>query len=177
MGPGGEDVIQEPPQYSWFSGLSVEKTLFPPGHEQVGICWGHLCARLCRSMSLVKELVVKSKHIVPDDHLDQESNNFRWLNADEIVFFVRDNSGEKFLTTHAARRNFSEVICRACAAVVHSWFSHLHGKFCVLALRTWCFGVAAIKNHTPPNSCVVWSCRVRKHIFRWWVTHRTSVNH
>ena len=69
-----------------------------------------------------------------------ESNNFRWLNAvkeTKIEFFVRDNSGEKFLTAHAARRNFSEVICRACAVVVHSWFSHLHGKFCVLALRTF----------------------------------------
>ena len=44
---------------------------------------------------------------------------------------------KKFLTAHAARRNFSEVICRACAVVVHSWFSHLHGKFCVLALRTF----------------------------------------
>ena len=68
------------------------------------------------------------------------SNNFRWLNAVKemkIVFFVRDNSGEKFLTAHAAGRNFSEVICRACAVVVHSWFSHLHGKFCVLALRTF----------------------------------------
>ena len=66
-----------------------------------------------------------------------KSNNFRWLNAvkeTKIVFFVRDNSGEKILTAHAARRNFSEVICRACAVVVHSWFSHLHGKFCVLAL-------------------------------------------
>ena len=97
----------------------------------------------------------------------KKSNNFRWLNAvkeTKIEFFVRDNSGEKFLTAHAARRNFSEVICRACAVVIHSWFSRLHGKFCVLALRTfsWCFGVAAIKNHTPPDSCVVWCCRVRK---------------
>ena len=69
-----------------------------------------------------------------------KSNNFRWLNAvkeTKIEFFVRDNSGEKFLTAHAARRNFSEVIYRACAVVVHSWFSHLHGKFCVLALRTF----------------------------------------
>ena len=67
-------------------------------------------------------------------------NSFRWLNAvkeTKIVFFVRDNSGEKFLTAHAAGRNFSEVICRACAVVVHSWFSHLHRKFCVLALRTF----------------------------------------
>ena len=71
---------------------------------------------------------------------ETRSNNFRWLNAvkeTKIEFFVRDNSGEKFLTAHAARRNFSEVICRACAVVVHSWFSHLHGKFCVLALRTF----------------------------------------
>ena len=69
-----------------------------------------------------------------------KSKNFRWLNAvkeTKIEFFVRDNSGEKFLTAHAARRNFSEVICRACAVVIHSWFSHLHGKFCVLALRTF----------------------------------------
>ena len=65
-------------------------------------------------------------------------NKFRWLNAvKETKIFVRDNSGEKFLTAHAARRNFSEVICRACAVVVHSWFSHLLGKFCVLALRTF----------------------------------------
>ena len=69
-----------------------------------------------------------------------KSNNFRWLKAvkgTKIVFFVRDNSGEKFLTAHAARGNFSEVICRACAVVVHSWFSHLHGKLCGLALRTF----------------------------------------
>ena len=73
-------------------------------------------------------------------YYQQECNNFCWLNAvkeTKIVFFVRDNSGEKFLTAHAARRNFSEVICRACAVVVHSWFSHLYGKFCVLALRTF----------------------------------------
>ena len=150
-------------------------------------------------------------------------NNYCWLNAvkeTKVVFFVRDNSGEKFLTAHAAGRNFSEVFCRACAVAVHSWFSHLHGKFCVLALTTsparpalfepriwlvgtvgsqrpvlilvfpgcmcrffpsagrcpdnfdtilynitlwwlttiWCFGVAAIKNHTPLDSCVVWCC-------------------
>ena len=51
------------------------------------------------------------------------SNNFCWLNAvkeTKIEFFVRDNSGEKFVTAHADRRNFSEVICRACAVVVHS---------------------------------------------------------
>ena len=69
-----------------------------------------------------------------------QSNNCRWLNAvkeTKIEFFVRHNSEEKFLTAHAPWRNFSEVICRACAVVVHSWFSHLHGKFCVLALRTF----------------------------------------
>ena len=69
-----------------------------------------------------------------------KSNNFRWLNAvkeTKILLFVRDNSGENFLTARAATRNFSEVICRACAVVVHSWFSYLHGKFCVLALRTF----------------------------------------
>ena len=65
-----------------------------------------------------------------------ESNNFRWLNAvkeTKIVFFVRDNSEEKFLPAHAARRNFSDVICRACAPVVHSWLSHLHGQLCIFA--------------------------------------------
>ena len=70
----------------------------------------------------------------------ETSNNFRWLNAvkeAKIVFFVRDNSGENFLTAHAARRNFSEVIRRACTVVVYSWFSHLHGKFCALVLRTF----------------------------------------
>ena len=68
-----------------------------------------------------------------------KGNNFRWLNPvkeTKIVFFVQDNSGDKFLTAHAAGRKFSEVICRACAVVIHSWFSHLHGKFCLLALRT-----------------------------------------
>ena len=29
-------------------------------------------------------------------------------------------------------------------------------------VNSWCFGVAAIKNHTPPDPCVVWCCRVRK---------------
>ena len=33
----------------------------------------------------------------------------------------------------------------------------------------WCFGVAAIKNHTPPDSCVVWCCRVRK--ATWFATN------
>ena len=40
---------------------------------------------------------------------------------DEIVFFVRDNSGEKFLTAHAARRNFSEVICRPFVVLSSAW--------------------------------------------------------
>ena len=100
----------------------------------------------CRLLSGIVGVLARSKSswgrekIDPIRHNRLKSNNFRWLNAvkeTKIVFFVRDNSGEKFLTTHAAGRNFSEVICRACAVVVHSWFSHLHGKFCVLALRTF----------------------------------------
>ena len=31
----------------------------------------------------------------------------------------------------------------------------------------WCFGVAAIKNHIPLDSCVVWCCRVRK--YKAWI--------
>ena len=57
---------------------------------------------------------------------------------DKAVFFVLHNSGEKFLTAHAAGRIFSECFSsRACMPVVNSRFFHLHGKFCVLALRTF----------------------------------------
>ena len=43
-------------------------------------------------------------------------------------------------------------------------------RFCTIPLRwlTTIFGVLAlpaIKNHTPPDSCVVWCCRVRKFYF------------
>ena len=94
------------------------------------------------SETTVRRLCTKNGVVQFSFHKFSEklSNNFRWLNAvkeTKIEFFVRDNSGEKFLTAHATRRNFSEVICRACAVVVYSWFSHLHGKFCVLVLRTF----------------------------------------
>ena len=50
-------------------------------------------------------------------------------------------------------------------------------RFCTISLRRlttiWCFGVAAKKNHTPPNSCVVWCCRVRKD-FCYLRDHRKS---
>ena len=105
--------------------------------------WGHMIVRV------VMDTLEMALHAqVIDCYFNTlRSNNFRWLNAvkeRKIVFFVRDNSGEKFLTAHAAWKKFSEVICRACAVVVHSWFSHLHGRFCVLALRT---------------SVVFWRCR------------------
>ena len=74
--------------------------------------------------------------------VDHWSKNFRWLNAvkeTKFKFFVRDNSGETnfslptqlgeiFLRLSAAR-------CAVCRPFV--MFSHLHGKFCVLALRTF----------------------------------------
>ena len=44
-------------------------------------------------------------------------------------------------------------------------------RFCTISLwwltTIWCFGVAAIKNHTPPDSVVVWCCRVRKNSKSW----------
>ena len=83
----------------------------------------------------------------------------RWLNAvkeTKIVFFVRDNSREKFLTASAARRNFSEVIRRACAAVgvelSPAW------KVCVLALRTFLYpAVVSLFSFLPDLSPVVTS--------------------
>ena len=50
-------------------------------------------------------------------NLEQDSHRLSPENRIQIVFFDRDNCGEKFINAHAAR-SFSEVVsCRFCAAV------------------------------------------------------------
>ena len=46
----------------------------------------------------------------------------------KLYFFVRDISGETFLTVHTATRNKSGVFRCTCAAFPNLWFFHLHGK-------------------------------------------------
>ena len=72
----------------------------------------------------------------------EESSNFRWLKAVKEIklYFSYETTVEKnFSLPTQLGENFLRLprICRACAVVVHSWFSHLHGKFCVSALRTF----------------------------------------
>ena len=76
-------------------------------------------------------------------HKEKWSSNFRWLNALKkkkiMVFLLRDNSGEKTLTAHTARRTFRRLILPRLhgSSPFVATFSRLHKKFCVLVLRSF----------------------------------------